>query len=134
MLDHQTITEAARAMGVRAEELLALTPNNDPFYADMPGRRKAAEWFAELANDGAFGLTYHLRRAHYRMANAERPPIKPDGSVYRNTHNDWKLLLMASRDARYHELIRLDSIFDKRNPGMIVKPILPEELDAPSAR
>jgi hypothetical protein len=120
MLDHQTINEVARAMGVKTEALMALSPHNDPFYAGKSGRRKAAEWFADLVKSGSFGARYHIRRVHYQLANAATPIIKPDGSVYVNTYNDWKMLLLASRDARYLQLIPLDQIVDNRNPGVVV--------------
>jgi hypothetical protein len=34
---------------------LALAPSNDPYYADTPGRREMAEWFAAQWDRFGFG-------------------------------------------------------------------------------
>src|SRR5215471_20458610 len=47
-LDHASLKQIARAMGRRLDSLFAQSASTDPFVADMPHRRKKAEWFAAL--------------------------------------------------------------------------------------
>jgi hypothetical protein len=108
-------------MKVTALDLLALARNNDPFAAEVNGRRRAAEWFIDTANKLDLGETFHTRRMHYRIVM--RPELgigKPDGTAYLNTYNDWTLLTQACRDARYLGLIHLSRITDNRNPDPII--------------
>ena len=109
MLDYDALREMARES---VKDLVALSPDNDPFFAGRGARRQAAEWFAVLwANHAAAGS--HLRRLHYRLVSADTPIRKPDGSAYQNTEGDWKLLISASLSARYLGLV--DGLVDRRN-------------------
>jgi hypothetical protein len=120
MLDYEGIRTLAKQIGTPAKDLLALTPNNDPFYVDVAFRRTAAEWFVGLREQIDFGHRFHIRRAHYKIISQSTPILKPDGSNYENTDGDWSFLLQASRDARYLELIDPESVIDNRNPSAII--------------
>ena len=48
MLEYTSIKQLARQMGRSVNELLALSAVNDPFYAGVGHRGKAAEWFAQV--------------------------------------------------------------------------------------
>jgi hypothetical protein len=121
MFDHRDICELARTLGCKIDDLVALAPHNDPFYAERNSRRKEAEWFAQTCR--SLGLSYgiHVRRVHYRASISPPVPIlKPDGTPYTNTHNDWMLMARASRDARYLRLVPGDWFVDRRNPEPII--------------
>ena len=40
MFDYEAIKELARVPGLRASDLIVLSPGNDPFYAGVPARRE----------------------------------------------------------------------------------------------
>src|SRR4051812_17930183 len=115
-MDYESISGLARSEGRRVNELLALAPNSDPFYAQTPGRVRAGEWFAEVWKllgqpDGA-----HLRRLHYQLISQQTPPSLPDGAPYENTDTCWMFLNMASRNARYLKLVDPTAFEDHRSP------------------
>jgi hypothetical protein len=113
MLDHKAIKALAKQIGRPIKSLLALSANNDPFYAGLGHRGVAAEWFSELwEKHGAAGS--HIRRIHYRLITSAGV-ILPNGSVYENTDKDWKFLVDASLNARYLDLIPFDALVDQRN-------------------
>jgi hypothetical protein len=112
MLDYESIKEMAKRIGRPITDLLALSPNNDPFYGSA-GRRRNAEWFAAIwADHGAVG--FHLRRLHYQLISSTAL-IKPDGRTYQNTETDWQLLCKSSLTARYLDLVPFDCLIDQRN-------------------
>jgi hypothetical protein len=67
MFDHRDICELARTLGCKIDDLVALASYNDPFYAERTGRRKEAEWFAEICRTLRLGYGLHVRRVHYRI-------------------------------------------------------------------
>jgi hypothetical protein len=97
--------------------LIALSANNDPFYAGMAGNQAAAEWFAALWQEHCAGQVRHLRRAHYVLYSQPAGVVLMlDGAPYDNTETCWKALAQGSKHARYLELVDPDSIIDRRNP------------------
>jgi hypothetical protein len=52
-------------------ELLAMSPNRDPFYAGKPAQRDRGEWFAALWQRFGYTTGVHLRRVHYRLVSVE---------------------------------------------------------------
>jgi hypothetical protein len=114
MLEFESLKAMAKSIGRPIRNLLALAPVNDPFYAGVGHRRRDAEWFAAIwAKHGAVGS--HLRRLHYRLISSTSPVLKPDGSAYQNTENDWSTLAGASLAARYLDLVPFDGMIDRRN-------------------
>ncbi len=122
----------AAAAGVRQDELIALTPNNDPFMAaSRPARRRNAEWLADLWQALGFAHGTHVRRIHYRLVSADPKIRRPDGrGCYLNTAAAWSLLVNATRDARYLHLIPEGAIDDRGSPPPIThfNAIQPGEL------
>jgi hypothetical protein len=116
MLDYTSLKELARDMQCRVTDLLALAPANDPFYAEMPSRAEAGEWFADCWQRFGFRHGVHLRRTHYTIISQDQPVLKPNGEPYENTENDWKFLGTASLAARYRKLVPVDAFVDRRNP------------------
>lgn len=109
-----------KALTVRGErairDLLALSPNHDPWSVGMPARQRNAEWFAELwARHGTQGD--HLRRVHYRLVSQTLLLLMPDGlTPYVNTEACWDALVEASKGARYLRLVDPRAFVDRRNP------------------
>src|SRR6266511_1640238 len=126
MLDYESLKAMAKGIGRPVKNLLALAPVNDPFYAGVGFRRRNAEWFAAIwADHGATGS--HLRRLHYQLISSTAPILKPDGSAYQNTDDDWEGLVTASLAARYLDLVPFDCLVDRRNDEPM---IFAENLDA----
>jgi hypothetical protein len=114
MLDYESLKAMAKSIGRPITDLLALNYNNDPFYAGIGQRRRAAEWFAAIWADHGKASS-HLRRLHYRLVMSAAPILKPNGTNYENTENDWHFLCNASLAARYLDLIPFDALVDRRN-------------------
>ena len=112
---YEDIKRLAKHLKRPAETLLALAPENDPFYAGRPARHEKAAWFAQIWRQVAL-TTAHLRRIHYRLVSLDPPMLKPSGMPYENTVQDWALLLDASKAARCLGLVPADAITDARNP------------------
>lgn len=113
---YSTIKSLAKENGLRIDDLLALAPNNDPFYTGRPSEVAAARWFADLWAQFGYSNGVHLRRIHYRIVSQEQPVLKPDGLPYENTERCWDYLNNASKWARYLRLVDPDAFVDKRNP------------------
>ena len=64
-MNYDEIKQMASSMGVSYRELIALAPQNDPFYVGTPGDIEKAEWFADIWDRAGFGSGVHLRRVHY---------------------------------------------------------------------
>lgn len=121
MFDYHGLKALAHETGCRVKDLLALSLTNDPFYAEVPRRKEAAGWFADIWDRLGLKHGVHLRRAHYIMVSQPNPIPKPDGTPYLNTENDWKFLSVASLAARYLGLIPSDALVDRRNPDPLVQ-------------
>jgi len=117
--DHEKIKELAKERKCSVKDLLALSPNRDPFYAGGKSSREKAEWFATIWKQEGFKKGAHLRRVHYRLVSKEGS-TKPDGTPYENDQKSWDYLLAAACQARYLGLVSPDLLVDMRNPGPIV--------------
>lgn len=117
---YDEIKRLAKEMGCRVTDLLAQAPANDPFYAEVPARAEAAEWFAGQWHHFGWQAGVHLRRVHYRLVSAEEPILRPDGSPYQNLDRHWQWLVSSSLAARYLGLIPADVLVDRRNPDPIL--------------
>jgi hypothetical protein len=120
VLTYEHIKQIARATGQRVTDLIPLAPQNDPFYTGTPGDWALAEWFAGLWQ--AFGYTtkVHIRRVHYQIVSQNPPVVMPNGLPYENTENCWNILNLASKAARYLQLVDPQSFVDRRNPEAVV--------------
>jgi hypothetical protein len=115
-MDYESIREQASGEGRRVNELLALAPGSDPFYAQTPGRVRAGEWFADVWRLLGQPSGAHLRRLHYQLISQQTPPSLPDGAPYENTDTCWVFLNTASRNARYLKLVDPTAFEDHRSP------------------
>jgi hypothetical protein len=117
--DYDAVVRVADELQRPIAALLALAPQNDPFLAGRPGRRRDAEWFAEVWKRLQLGSGIHLRRIHYRLVSHDIPMIGADGAPYENTDNCWKALVRSARDARYLGLVPVEDFVDRRNDDAI---------------
>lgn len=119
-IDYDGIKALSKELGIRATDLIAMTPQADPFYAGLPARQAEARWFAELWERFGWGQGQHLRRAHYQLVVLAEPVMKPTGDSYVNDGASWGLLKRASLAARYHNLIPAGSLIDRKNPTPLI--------------
>lgn len=131
MWDYETIKAEARRRGVTIKDLLAQSPENDPFYVGPPAAIEKARWFADIYDKMGSPRECHIRRVHYWLVSKRYP--KPDGTPYENTERDWSYCTLASKYARYLGLVPTENIIDMRNPEPAVhiytwEDEIPEEL------
>jgi hypothetical protein len=117
--DYEGLKLLAKDLGRPVETLVAQSPQSDPFYANRPGRREAAEWFAALWERFDFQRGIHLRRIHYALVSQREPVELAEGKHYENTFECWQKLCVASRDARHLELVPADWWTDKKSASII---------------
>lgn len=127
--DYDYIKEEARVLKTPVKDLLALSPGNDPFYVGSPGQIEKARWFGKVYEMMGKPQQCHIRRVHYWLVSAD--VTKPDGKPYENTINDWGLVTMAAKYARYTGFVPIENIIDRRNPPPIVN-VQPWDHDNPS--
>lgn len=119
-MDYETIKRVAKEAGVSVKDLIALSPQNDPFYVGRKAELAAAEWFAGLWQKFGYGDNVHLRRVHYQAVSQDPPVMKPNGTRYENTLNDWGYLCNAGKWARYLDLVSPKAFVDRRNPDAVI--------------
>ena len=116
-MDYESIKELAKDEGKSVRDLLALSPNNDPFYVGSAGQMEKAKWFANVYKQMGSPRECHIRRVHYWVVS--KTLKKPDGSVYENTEENWGFLTMCAKYARYAGFVPIENMIDKRNPPAI---------------
>lgn len=105
----------AKVQGCPVPDLLALAPQNDPFYVGTPGDMAQAEWFAGVWRKGGFFGGAHLRRVHYWCVS-QGNLLQHNGLPYENTEKCWAYLCQASKAARYLGLVSIADVADHKNP------------------
>lgn len=113
-LDYSHLKSVAAKCGLSPSEILALAPANDPFYVGAKGQLTKGKWFASIYEQMGSPTNCHIRRVHYWLVT--HALAKPDGKVYENTQNDWNLLTLAAKYARYLGLVPIENIVDRRAP------------------
>jgi len=117
--DYDTIKKTAKENGITINDILALAPANDPFYVGSKNQMELARWFNDIYTKMGRPPQCHIRRTHYWLIS-QPDPKKADGMPYENTHNDWNILTLASKYARYANLVPTDALIDRRNPDPII--------------
>jgi len=115
-LDYDGLKSVAKERGCSVRDLLALAPQNDPFYAGTPTGRAQAEWFADIWRRAGYFSGVHLRRMHYWCVS-QVGLTQSNGKAYENTEEAWKNLCQASKQARYLGLVSIADIADHKNPA-----------------
>ena len=118
-MSYKKVKEIAKEVGCSIKDLLALSPNRDPFYAGGKSSRERAKWFADIWQKECFESGIHLRRIHYRLVSKEGA-VKADGTPYENNQTSWSYLLEAACQARYLGLVEAGLMVDMRNPGPVI--------------
>jgi hypothetical protein len=119
-MDYTEIKQLSKQTGQRVTDLIALAPQNDPFYTGTPNDWTLARWFADLWQMFGYRDGVHLRRIHYQVVSQDPPVQLPNGAVYENTMDCWELLNMASKAARYLGLVDASAFVDRRNAEAVV--------------
>jgi hypothetical protein len=128
--NYENIKALAKESGMKITDLLALAPQNDPFYSGTETDVKRGRWFKEIWNAAGFTNSVHLRRVHY-WAVSQKIPIKMhNDQPYQNTEACWDYLVMSSKQARYLGYVKIEDVIDNKNPKPTVN-MNPGEL-APS--
>ncbi len=118
-IDYEWIKRSAKTQGVSVNDLIVLAAQNDPFYTGTPGDWALGRWFAELWQ--RFGLERaHIRRVHYQIVSQNPPVMLPNGKPYENTVECWDLLNLASKAARYLQLVDPGAFNDRRTPEVML--------------
>lgn len=115
MIDYSLLKKTAAKSGLSPQELLALAPQNDPFYVGAKRQVEKAKWFEKIYSLMGNPSNCHIRRVHYWLVTTQAIP-KPNGQPYENTQNDWGLLALSAKYARYLGLVPIEAIIDRRNP------------------
>jgi hypothetical protein len=112
--------ETAKILGCRRDELIGLSPDNDPFYKGTPAHLSAADWFAELWERFGYRDGVHLRRIHYRIVTLPNGTtvLLTSGEPFRNDNRSWHRLTMASTAARILGQVDVEAFIDRRNKGV----------------
>jgi hypothetical protein len=102
-------------------ELTVLSAQVDPYRLDTPSGHRDGKWVAEqLKRDFGQDRRTHWRGLHYAIV-ARGNVRKPDGTIYRNTDEDWTWLVnIAGKAARWLGYIPFDRIIDQRNAEPII--------------
>lgn len=121
-IDYEYLRRLAKETGKQRDELIALAPQNDPFYSGKKSDRIQAEWFAKLWNAAPFvayrgGAPAHTRKLHYWLVGQDPLILMPNGMPYQNTKECQDFLSLPSQHARYLGLIGMDEIVDHKNPA-----------------
>jgi len=117
---YEQIKQLARQTGQRVTDLIPLAPQNDPFYTGTPNDWALAEWFASLWQVFGYTNKVHIRRVHYQIVSQNPPVAMPNGLPYENTEGCWNVLNLASKAARYLQLVDPEAFVDRRNPEALV--------------
>jgi hypothetical protein len=120
VMNYEQIKALAKQTRRSVNELIVLAPNNDPFYTGTPGDKALGEWFAALWQAFGYDRGVHIRRVHYQVVSQDPPVLMPNGKPYENTVECWDVLNMASKAARYLQLVDPAAFDDRRNPGTLM--------------
>src|SRR5256886_15252441 len=119
-MDYEMIKQLAKEMGCKVTDLIPLAPQNDPFYTGTPTDWAVAEWFAQLWQQFGYRDKVHIRRVHYQIVSQRTPVLMPNGKPYENTSECWDMLNMASKAARYLQLVNPAAFSDRRNDDPVI--------------
>src|SRR6266513_3574603 len=119
-MDYEMIKQLAKEMGCKVTDLIPLAPQNDPFYTGTPTDWAVAEWFAQLWQQFGYRDKVHIRRVHYQIVSQRTPVLMPNSKPYENTSECWDMLNMASKAARYLQLVNPAAFSDRRNDDPVI--------------
>lgn len=114
-ITYDVIKALAKEQRIPITDLIALAPQNDPFYTGTPRDLSLGQWFADLWRSFGYSTGVHIRRMHYQLVS-QNPTVRfPNGLPYENTEQCWGELTNAAKAARYLELVDPGAFVDRRN-------------------
>jgi hypothetical protein len=120
-MDYESIKSLAKQLRRPVSELIALSPQNDPFYVGTERDKSLGGWFRDLWRKFGYSTGVHIRRMHYAIVS-QNPPISfppsdkyPNGKPYQNTLECWGELTNAAKAARYLKYVDPAAFVDRRN-------------------
>src|SRR5256714_3934091 len=131
-MNYEMIKQLAKEMGCKVTDLIPLAPQNDPFYTGTPTDWAVAEWFAQLWQQFGYRDKVHIRRVHYQIVSQRTPVLMPNSKPYENTSECWDMLSMASKAARYLQLVNPAAFSDRRNDDPVI--FAPSSSSGPHVR
>ena len=116
------LVSACDENGFNLDDLTVLSPQTDPYRLDTPAGHRDGKWAAEqLAQAYSADKRAHLRGLHYAMVVNKKSVKKPDGTIYRNTEEDWNWLSeVALKAAGWLNYIPFDRFRDRRNADPVI--------------
>ena len=115
MINYAWIKQTAKEYRVSVNDLIVLAPQNDPFYTGTPNDHALGDWFADIWHRVGDERA-HIRRIHYWIVSQGGAVTMPNGKPYENTMESWDMLNLASKCARYLELVDPAAFNDRRTP------------------
>jgi len=117
----RSVLESARHKeGCGLGDLTVLSVQVDPYRLDTPSGHRDGHWIAEQLDRALGTRRIHWRGLHYALV-AHGNILKPDGSIYRNTDEDWTWLAnVAGKAARWLGYISFERITDNRNAPPVI--------------
>jgi hypothetical protein len=115
------IRAASRTSGLRLDDLTVLAIQNDPYRLDTPANHVVAKWFTGQLNELFPPPSIaHLRGLHYVLVSIGGV-LKPDGSPYQNTLDDYLWMNeKAAKAARWLGYVGFERIKDQRNDAPVI--------------
>jgi len=87
-MSYETIKVLAKQVKRPVNELIALSPQNDPFYVGTERDKSLGAWFRDLWHEFGYSTGVHIRRMHYAIVS-QNPPVKfPNGN---HTKTRWSV-------------------------------------------
>jgi len=117
-INYSWIKQVAKQNGVSVNDLIVLAPQNDPFYTGTKTDVELGNWFASVWQRIGDSRA-HVRRVHYWLV-AQGNATFPNGRPYENTVECWDALNMASKAARYLNLVDPEAFNDRRTPEVMI--------------
>jgi hypothetical protein len=113
---------ACRKHELKQLDLTVLSQRIDPYRLETPANHRDGAWAGEQLDRFYPGTKQtHWRGLHYSIVMAKKKVIKPDGTIYQNTEEDWLWLSeRAGKAARWLSYIPFDRIVDKRNAEPVI--------------
>lgn len=74
MIDYSLLKKTAAKSGLSPHEILALAPQNDPFYVGAKRQVEKAKWFEKIYSLMGCPPNCHIRRVHYWLVTTQAIP------------------------------------------------------------
>jgi len=118
----RVIERACELTGLKLPALTVMSDRSDPYRLDTPARHRDGAWLAQQLEIGfPKGKKTHWRGLHYYLITRKVQVVKPDGSNFLNTEENWDWLVEdAGKAARWLGYIEFDRIVDRRNAPPVI--------------